>query len=84
MFILPNGKHIDKDMVELAMEASNLANAYYLNTRTGEVVCLSDFDDGSDERENSWKKSRTVKSFYDCLSLICLILPYFPYADPSL
>ena len=51
MFILPNGKHIDKDMVELAMEASNLANAYYLNTQTGEVVCLSDFDDGSDERE---------------------------------
>ena len=38
MVILPNGKPIDEDMVEVAMEDSNLANRYYLNTQTGEVI----------------------------------------------
>jgi len=51
MVILPNGKPIDEDMVEVAMEDSNLANRYYLNTQTGEVIFFSEFDDDSDERE---------------------------------
>src|SRR5260370_33395697 len=51
MFKLPNGKLIDKDMVEVAMEDSNLANSYYLNTLTGEVVFLSDFTDTADAIE---------------------------------
>ncbi len=51
VFKLPNGKPIDKDMVEVAMEDSDLANSYYLNTLTGEVVFLSDFTDTADEIE---------------------------------
>src|SRR5258708_23099480 len=51
MFKLPNGKPIDKDMVEEAMEDSNLANSYYLNTLTCEVVFLSDFTDTADQIE---------------------------------
>ncbi len=66
MFILPNGKHIDKDMVELAMEDSNLANAYYLNTQTGEVIYLSDFDDGSDERE---KQLEEIENSSNCIPI---------------
>jgi hypothetical protein len=51
VFKLPNGKPIDTDMVEVAMEDSDLANSYYLNTLTGEVVFLSDFTDTADEIE---------------------------------
>jgi Uncharacterised protein family (UPF0158) len=51
VFKLPNGKPIDKDMVEVAMEDGNLENSCYLNTLTGEVVFLSDFTDTADEIE---------------------------------
>jgi hypothetical protein len=50
MLTLPNGKHIDEDMVELAMEDSDLTHSYFFNTQTGEVVFLSEYD-VSDERE---------------------------------
>ncbi len=51
IFTLPNGKRIDLDMVELAMEDADLCNVYYLNTQTGEVARFSEYDDVSDERE---------------------------------
>ncbi len=51
MLKLPNGKYIDQDMVELAMEDSSMEHSYYLNTQTGEVACFSEYDDVSDERE---------------------------------
>lgn len=51
MLTLPNGKHIYEDMVETAMEDSDLTNSYYLNTQTGEVSFFSEYDDVSDERE---------------------------------
>jgi hypothetical protein len=51
MFKLPNGTQIDEDMVELAMEDSDIGHSYYLNTQTGEVIFLSEYDDSSDERE---------------------------------
>ena len=51
IFTLPNGKPIDLDMVELAMEDADLCNVYYLNTQTGEVARFSVYDDFSDERE---------------------------------
>lgn len=51
VFKLPNGKPIDQDMVEAAMEDSSLENSYYLNTLTGEVVFLSEFTDTAEERD---------------------------------
>ena len=51
VFKLPNGKPIDQDIVEVAMEDSQLENSYYLNTLTGEVVFLSEFTDTADERD---------------------------------
>src|SRR6185312_3437237 len=51
MLKLPNGKPIDHDMVEQAMEDSNREHSYYLNLQTGEVTCISAFDDFSNERE---------------------------------
>ena len=50
-FILPNGKSIDTQTVEMAMEDSDLSHSYFLNTQTGEVVYFSDYDDFTDERE---------------------------------
>src|SRR5215472_16394684 len=43
MMILPNGKTIDLDMLETAMEDSDLAHSYFLNLVTGEVVFFSDY-----------------------------------------
>jgi len=40
MITLPNGKPIDLDMLETAMEDADLANRYFLNLVTGEVVFL--------------------------------------------
>ena len=57
MATLPNGKPIDEDMVEVAMEDSNLANRYYLNTQTGEIIFFSEYDDDSDEREEQLEGS---------------------------
>ena len=51
MMTLPNGKPIDLDMLETAMEDSNLANRYFLNLVTGEVVFFSDYLGLSDEDE---------------------------------
>ena len=50
MTTLPNGKPIDLVMLEAAMEDSDLANRYFLNLITGEVVFFSDYV-GSDEDE---------------------------------
>jgi len=51
MITLPNGKPIDLDMLETAMEDSDLANRYFLNLVTGEVVFFSDYLGLSDEDE---------------------------------
>lgn len=51
MFTLPNGKTIDLDMLEAAMEDSDLASRYFLNLVTGEVVFFSDHLGLSDENE---------------------------------
>jgi hypothetical protein len=50
MTTLPNGKPIDMEMLEVAMEDANLTHMYYLNTQTGEVLFLSE-DDDMDEQE---------------------------------
>jgi hypothetical protein len=42
MTTLPNGNSIDMDMLETAMEDSDLANRYFLNLVTGQVVFFSD------------------------------------------
>ena len=51
MFTLPNGKSVDLDMLEVAMEDSDLTNRYFLNLVTGEVVFFSDSLGMSDEDE---------------------------------
>jgi hypothetical protein len=51
MIAFPNGKSIDLDMLEIAMEDSDLANRYFLNLVTGEVVFFSDYLGLSDEDE---------------------------------
>jgi len=51
MITLPNGNSIDLDMLEIAMENSDLANRYFLNLITGEVVFFSDDLGLSDEDE---------------------------------
>ena len=51
MTTLPNGKSIDMDMLEIAMEDSDLTNRYFLNLATGEVVFFSDDLGLSDEDE---------------------------------
>jgi Uncharacterised protein family (UPF0158) len=51
MITLPNGNSIDLDMLETAMEDSNLANRYFLNLVSGEVICFSDHLGLSDEVE---------------------------------
>lgn len=51
MNTLPNGNSIDLDMLELAMEDSDLAHRYFLNLVTGKVVFFSDYLGLSDEDE---------------------------------
>jgi len=51
MITLPNGKPIDLDMLETAMEDADLANRYFLNLLTGEVLFFSDYLGLSDEDE---------------------------------
>jgi len=51
MITLPNGKSIDLDMLETAMEDSDLAHRYFLNLVSGEVVFFSDYLGLSDEEE---------------------------------
>src|SRR5258708_13125349 len=48
---LPNGKSIDQDILETAMEDSDLGNRYFLNLVKGEVVFFSDDLGLSDEDE---------------------------------
>lgn len=43
MTTLPNGTTIDLDMLETAMEDADLANRYFLNLVTGEVIFFSDY-----------------------------------------
>ena len=47
---LSNGKSIDMEMLEVAMEDADLTHTYFLNTLTGEVLFLSEYDD-VDEQE---------------------------------
>ena len=49
MFKLPNGKPIDEDMLEMAMDDGNPEHSAYLNTLTGEIVFLSEFSDTAEE-----------------------------------
>jgi hypothetical protein len=51
MMTLPNGKPIDLDMLETAMEDAEQANRYFLNLVTGEVIFFSDYLGLSDEDE---------------------------------
>jgi hypothetical protein len=51
MITLPNGKSVDRDMLEIAMEDSDLANMHFLNLVTGEVVFFSEYLGLSDEDE---------------------------------
>lgn len=51
MMTLPNGNSIDLDMLEVAMEDADLANRYFLNLVTGEVVFFSEYLGLSDEDE---------------------------------
>lgn len=51
MITLPNGKPIDLDMLETAMEDADLANRYFLNLVTGEVIFFSGYLGLSDEGE---------------------------------
>ena len=51
MLRLPNGKPVDEMMIEAAMEDGSLENRYYLNTQTGEVILVSEYDPGSVQQE---------------------------------
>ncbi len=51
MITLPNGNSIDLDMLETAMEDSDLTHRYFLNLVTGEVVFFSDYLGLSEEDE---------------------------------
>ncbi|HEY6541372.1 MAG TPA: UPF0158 family protein [Ktedonobacteraceae bacterium] len=51
MFTLPNGKPIDQDLLEAAVEDSDLTTRYFLNLVTGEVVFFSNDFGLSDEDE---------------------------------
>jgi hypothetical protein len=51
MLTLPNGNPIDLDMLEIAMEDSDLAQRYFLNLVSGKVVFFSDYLGLSDEDE---------------------------------
>ena len=51
MNTLPNGNPIELDMLEVAMEDSDLSNRYYLNLVSGKVVFFSDDLDLSEEDE---------------------------------
>ena len=59
-FRLPNGTPIDTDMVELAMEDSDLSTVYFLNVQTGEVARFSDFDD---EREQQLEEIESDRNW---------------------
>jgi len=51
MFTLPSGKSIELDMLEMAMEDSDLTHRYFLNLVTGRVVFFSNDLGLSDEDE---------------------------------
>jgi len=51
MITLPNGNSIDQDILEIAMEDSELAHRYFLNLVSGEVVFFSDYLGLSEEDE---------------------------------
>ena len=51
MITLPNGKPIDLDMLEIALEDSDPTHRYFLILVTGEVVFISDDLGPSDEDE---------------------------------
>jgi len=52
MAALPNGKPIDMNMLEVAMEDSDPTNRYFLNLVTGEVVFFSEYVGLSEEDEH--------------------------------
>ncbi|SRR5581483_5590975 len=49
---LPNGKPIDLDMLETAMEDADPANRYFLNLVTGEVIFFSGYLGSSGTNEH--------------------------------
>jgi hypothetical protein len=51
MLTLPNGKPIDEDMLEEAMENSDPDTRYFLNIQTGEIVVLSEYADPDEQEE---------------------------------
>jgi hypothetical protein len=51
MATLPNGRPIDMDMLEIAMEDADLTNRYFLNLVTGKVIFFSEFAGLSEEDE---------------------------------
>ena len=51
MATLPHGKPIDMDMLETAMEDSDLANKYFLHLVTGKVLFFSEYVGFSNEDE---------------------------------
>ncbi len=63
MFKLLNGKPIDVDMIEQAMQDSDLCNSYYLNTQTGEVEFLSDYLDTMEKREKRLEEIETCEVY---------------------
>ena len=63
MFQLPNGKPIDTDMIELAMEDGNREHSHYLNIQTGEVMFLSAYTHTDEEREKLAEEIETSNDY---------------------
>jgi hypothetical protein len=59
MYILPNGKPIDLDMLELAMQDSDLSSSDYLSLQTGEIISLSDLEERKRE-EIEWSNQHVL------------------------
>ena len=72
MITLPNGKSIDLDMLETAMEDSDLAHRYFLNLVTGEVVFFSDYLGLSEEDERLLEEIDGSNDFISLLHRACL------------
>lgn len=60
-FVLPSGKEIDVGFATMAMEDTDLANHYFLNTETGEVVFFSDHSDFLEEIDKKFEQMQDEK-----------------------
>lgn len=74
MATLPNGKPIDMEMLEMALEDANMANTYFLNILTGEVVFPSEYDDVDEQEKLVAEKSMRAT--------IISVLTVFPLLKP--